>query len=153
MKGARTVVLAVSVLLLAAGPPAGGQPRDEIAAAAARWAESFADDSPDRILALYAKDAVLWGTLSPTIRQGPTTIRQYFVALFKALPGHKVKFRDQLIRVYGDMAINSGSYTFSYVKDGETRTIPARYTFVYVKGVKGWLIVDHHSSAVPAPLP
>ena len=61
------------------------------------------------------------------------------------------RFGDQLIRVYGDMAINSGYYTFSYVKDGETKTIPARYSFVYVKGTTGWLIVDHHSSAMPAP--
>lgn len=67
------------------------------------------------------------------------------------MPGHKVSFVDQLIRVYGETAINTGYYTFSYVKDGETKTIPARYRFVYVKGDKGWLIVDHHSSAVPAP--
>src|SRR5262249_54406412 len=103
-------------------------------------------------LALYAPDAVLWGTLSPTIRQGPVALREYFVAAFKALPGHKVTFGEQLIRVYGSIAINSGYYTFSYVKDGEARSIPARYSFVYVKGDRGWLIVDHHSSAVPAPM-
>lgn len=68
------------------------------------------------------------------------------------MPGYKVSFVNQLIRVYGETAINTGYYTFSYVKDGEAKTIPARYCFVYVKGDKGWLIVDHHSSAAPAPL-
>jgi len=31
-----------------------------------------------------------------------------------------------LIRVYGNTAVNTGYYTFSYVKDGETKNIPAR---------------------------
>lgn len=127
-------------------------PKQEVATATAQWGSVFVDDNPDRILALYAPDAVLWGTLSPTVRQGPAAVRDYFVAAFKALPGHRVSFGEQLIRVYGNTAINTGYYTFSYVKDGETKTIPARYSFVYVKGDRGWLIVDHHSSAMPQPL-
>ena len=35
-------------------------------------------------------------------------------AAFKALPGLKVAFGDQLIRVYGNAAVNTGYYTFSY---------------------------------------
>jgi hypothetical protein len=52
--------------------------------------------------------------------------------------------------VYGGAAVNTGYYTFSYVKDGETKTWPARYSFTYVKKGERWLIVDHHSSAMPA---
>ncbi|MGB2597518.1 MAG: DUF4440 domain-containing protein [Pseudolabrys sp.] len=70
---------------------------------------------------------------------------------FKVLPGLKVAFGDQLIRVYDcDTAVNTGYYTFSYVKDGETKSLPARYSFTYVKRGDAWLIVDHHSSAVPS---
>jgi uncharacterized protein (TIGR02246 family) len=152
MKRTRLIVAVLSLVLLAGAQAAWAQAREEVAAAVAKWTELFVDDNPDVILALYAPDAVLWGTLSPTIRQGPAALREYFVAAFKALPGHKVTFGEQLIRVYGNTAINSGYYTFSYVKDGETKMIPARYTFVYVKGDKGWIIADHHSSAVPAPL-
>ena len=35
--------------------------------------------------------------------------------------------------------------------DGETKTLPARYSFTFVKDGGNWMIVDHHSSAMPAP--
>ena len=72
-------------------------------------------------------------------------------ALGEVLPELKVTFGEQLIRVYGDTAVNTGYYTFSYVKDGEARTLPARYSFTFVKDGGNWMIVDHHSSAMPAP--
>jgi uncharacterized protein (TIGR02246 family) len=96
---------------------------------------------------------VLWGTLSPTVRSDPAAIRAYFTNAFTVLPQAKVMLGEQLIRVYGNTAINTGYYTFSYVKDGETKTIPARYSFTYVKDGDRWLIEDHHSSAMPAAPP
>jgi uncharacterized protein (TIGR02246 family) len=136
---------------LAMAPPAVAGPKEDIAAATAKWADVFAQNNPDTMQALYATDGVLWGTLSPTVRSDPTAVRAYFVAAFTALPQAKVTFGDQLIRVYGNTAVNTGYYTFSYVKDGETKSIPARYSFAYVKDGDAWLIVDHHSSAMPAP--
>ena len=65
------------------------------------------------------------------------------------LPNLKVAFGEQLIRVYGTTAVNTGYYTFSYVKDGESKTLPARYSFTLVKDGEKWIIVDHHSSAMP----
>ena len=95
------------------------------------------------MMPFYAKDGVLWGTLSPTVRSDPSAVKAYFVGAFQALPKATVKFGDQLIRVYGDTAVNT--------KDGETKSIPARYSFTYVKDGNDWKIVDHHSSAMPAP--
>jgi len=103
------------------------------------------------MLPLYAQDAVLWGTLSPTVRSNPASLRDYFVNAFKALPGLKVAFGEQLIRIYGSTAINTGYYSFSFVRDGEARTLPARYSFTYVNKGNNWMIVDHHSSAMPQP--
>ena len=103
------------------------------------------------MLPLYAQDAVLWGTLSPTVRSNPASLRDYFVNAFKALPGLKVAFGEQLIRIYGSTAINTGYYSFSFVRDGEARTLPARYSFTYVSKGNNWMIVDHHSSAMPQP--
>jgi hypothetical protein len=63
----------------------------------------------------------------------------------------QVTFGEQLVRVYGSTAVNTGYYTFSYIKDGEAKTLPARYSFTFVKEGETWMIVDHHSSAMPAP--
>jgi len=53
------------------------------------------------------------------------------------------------IDLFGDAAVASGLYTFSYRKDGRLVELPARYTFVYRKTTDGWAIVRHHSSALP----
>jgi uncharacterized protein (TIGR02246 family) len=126
-------------------------PKEDVAAAGQKWPTVFAENNPDAMLPFYAKDAVLWGTLSPTVRSDPGAIKAYFVGAFQALPKATVKFGDQLIRVYGNTAVNTGYYTFSYIKDGETKTLPARYSLTYVKDADDWKIVDHHSSAVPTP--
>ena len=142
------------MLVLSAGlavPSAMAGPQEDVAAATDKWATVFADNNPDAILVLYAKDGVLWGTLSPTVRSDPSGLKAYFVSAFQALPKATVKFGDQLICVYGNTAVNTGYYTFSYTKDGETKSIPARYSFTYVKDGNDWKIVDHHSSAMPPP--
>ena len=126
-------------------------PKDAVARAVEKWIAVFADNDPDTITALYSKDAVLWGTLSPTVRSDPAALKAYFVGAFQALPKATVKFGDQLIRVYGDTAVNTGYYTFWYTKDGETKSIPARYSFTFVKDGTDCKIVDHHSSAMPSP--
>jgi len=145
--------LVLSLVLSGIAPIAWAGAKEDVAAATAKWADVFVLDDPAPILALYDKEAVMWGTLSPTRRDDPAAIRDYFVKAFKALPGHKVTFGDQLIRVYGNTAINTGYYTFSFVKDGEAKSIPARYSFVYVKRSSDWKIVDFHSSAMPPAPP
>jgi uncharacterized protein (TIGR02246 family) len=153
MQSRRYIVSGI-VLVLSSGlslQTAVAGPQEDVAAAGQKWATIFAENNPDTITQLYGKDAVLWGTLSPTVRSDPAAVKAYFVGAFQALPKATVKFGDQLIRVYGDTAINTGYYTFSYTKDGETKSIPARYSFTYVKDGNEWKIVDHHSSAVPAP--
>ena len=147
----RSIYSVLLLFLFITAPSAWAGPKDDVAAATAKWAEVFTDDNPDKILALYDKNAVLWGTLSPKRRDDPEAIKDYFVKAFAALPQHKVSFGDQLIRVYGNTAINTGYYTFTYVKYGEAKSLPARYSFTYVKKGKKWLIVDHHSSAMPTP--
>ncbi len=147
----KRVVVLLPFLLLPMAAQAWAGAKEEVAAAQAQWEEAFRQESPDPILALYDPEAVLWGTLSPTRRDHPAALRDYFVNAFRALPGHRVAFRDSYIRVYGNTAINTGYYTFSWVKDGQTKTLPARYSFTYVNRNGRWMIVDHHSSAMPDP--
>jgi hypothetical protein len=100
--------------------------KEDISAVTSEWGRALAEDNPEKVLPFYADDAVLWGTLSPMVRADRGSLRDYFVTAFKVLPGLKVMFGDQLIRVYGNAAVNTGYYTFSYAKDGEVKTLPAR---------------------------
>ena len=146
---AKGIVLSVALALVISVASAG--PKEDVAAATAKWAQALGQDDPDKVLPLYSDDAVLWGTLSPVVRSDRSAMREYFVNAFKVLPGLKVTFGDQLIRVYDNAAINTGYYTFSFIKDGEAKNFPARYSFAYIKRGDDWLIVDHHSSAMPPP--
>jgi uncharacterized protein (TIGR02246 family) len=153
MRSSRSIAsatLAICIVLFSFASSALVGPKEEVAEATLAWGKALGEDDPEKVLPYYSDDAVLWGTLSPTVRSDRTTLRDYFVTAFKVLPGLKVAFGDQLIRVYGNTAVNTGYYTFSYVKDGEPKTLPARYSFTYVKNGERWLIVDHHSSAMPS---
>jgi len=139
----------LSIVLLSFVPVASAGPKEDVGSATAAWGRALGEDDPEKVLPFYAENAVLWGTLSPTVRADRAALRDYFVTAFKVLPNLKVAFGDQLVRVYGSTAVNTGYYTFSYLKDGESKTLPARYSFTYVKNGQRWLIVDHHSSAMP----
>ncbi len=146
------LILILSLVLLVTGPAAWAGAKEDVAAATAKWGEVLALGEPDPVLALYDDEtAVLWGTISPTRLDGKPGIRGYFERAYKALPGLTVAFGDGNIRVLGDTAVNTGYYTFSFTKDGQPKSLPARYSFTYVKRPWGWMIVDHHSSAMPAP--
>ena len=47
------------------------------------------------------------------------------------------------------MAVSTGYYTFSDVRDGKETARPARYSMVFRERNGVWLIVAHHSSEVP----
>jgi len=140
----------VSLFLTACATSSAGR-KEDVAAATMTWGQTLGQNDPDKLVLLYASDGVLWGTLSPTVRADRAALRDYFVTAFRVLPGLKVTFGEQLVRVYGDTAVNTGYYTFSYGKDGETKTLPARYSLTFVKEGEKWMIVDHHSSAMPPP--
>ncbi len=125
-------------------------PQADVAAAAKSWSSAFNECNPQKLAALYLPDAVLWGTVSETIISTPAGVRQYFERACAARPQLKATFGEQLVRVYGNTANNSGTYTFSRTVEGQLRSGAARYSFTYRKVDGAWLITDHHSSLVPA---
>jgi hypothetical protein len=117
------------------------------------WTMAVASADVDRITDLYHKEAVLWGTLSPVIRNTPGLIREYFLnfASQEEIKG-KITYKDT--RLYGNIGIISGAYTFTWKDGGKLIKVPARFSFVYEQLDNRWLIVDHHSSVVPeSPFP
>ena len=148
----QTAGAVAAVLLGGIALPVWADDKEDVAAAMDMWRDYLAKgttEDPGEILSLYAEDGVLWGTISSKRRDDPAAIRDYFVNAYKALPNLAVTFEDPYIRVYGDTAVNTGYYTFSYEKDGAMQSLPARYSFTLVKRDGDWQIVDHHSSAMP----
>ena len=155
---AKSVLLVLVAALPACATTAGSESsaKEQVAAATQAWIDAMGSHDQERVLALYDPEAVLWGTTSPTIRDNPASIREYFNFLRTAPPYYKGVLGEQRIRLSGDMAINTGTYTFigpALDAAGKPISRPARFSFVYRKRDGRWLIVDHHSSAVPAPKP
>ena len=126
-------------------------PKTNVASTTKAWEAAANSCDASAITALYADGAVLWATTRTSMTTTHQGIYDYFASVCKTLPDIKVQFGEQAVRVYGDMAVNSGTYTFSFTRDGAPRTFPGRYSFTYIRQGSRWLIVDHHSSAVPAP--
>jgi hypothetical protein len=101
----------LTMILLSFATCASAGPKEEVAAAASTWAAALGEHAPDKVLQLHSDDAVLWGTLSPTLRADRSALLDYFVTAFRVLPDLKVSFGDQLTRVYGGTAVNTGYYT------------------------------------------
>lgn len=117
------------------------------------WVDAFNSRDPKRIVALYAPTAVFWGTTAQTIATTPAQVWDYFKDS-RQRPAIRVSIDSTHARVFGDVAVLSGAYTFADVTGGErTNVRPARYTIVLRKTGDTWQIVDHHSSRVPAPAP
>jgi uncharacterized protein (TIGR02246 family) len=120
----------------------------EVAAATDAWRAAYDSREPKRITALYAADAALWGTTLKVIATTPAAVAEYFKGA-PARPDARVVFGEQNIRVYGDLALNSGTYTFNGVRDGKPTAQPARFSLAVRKQEGKWMIVDHHSSSLP----
>ena len=120
----------------------------EVKAATSRWLDAFNRKSTRDIVALYAPDAVLFGTSSPVLRHTPALILDYFSTL-PTLGDATIALGEHHVQLFGDVAINSGFYTRSQRQEGTVTQNPARFTFVYARRGGEWLIVNHHSSALP----
>ena len=141
------VAIVCAALSLGATTAAAG-PREDVAAATQAWADAFSRHDLEGLLALYDAEAVFWGTSSATLRDSPESIRDYF----KGVPTSTmvVRLGESRVRVLGDVAFATGHYAFVDVRDGKEVARPARFSFAYRLRNGRWLIVDHHSSSVPA---
>jgi hypothetical protein len=102
------------------------------------------------VVKLYDKEAVLLPTLAPQPLLTQEQRMEYFGKL-TAKPKLTATVDDEHLKILdNDNAVISGLYTFRFEQDGKTVAIPARYSFVYEKKKEGWMIVEHHSSKVPA---
>lgn len=145
--GEQVAAAAVPGLGLVA-PAKGAGDKGEILALFDRWNDSLQTRDPDKMLEHYAPDAILLPTLSNKVRHNHAEIKDYFEHFLAK--GPKGKIDESNVRLFGDVAINSGVYTFDFANG---TSVQARYTYVYRKLDGEWKIAEHHSSAMPETAP
>ncbi|MGC6425420.1 MAG: SgcJ/EcaC family oxidoreductase [Akkermansiaceae bacterium] len=118
---------------------------NEILALFDRWNEALQTGDPKLVAALYdGTNGVLLPTVSNQVRHNHEEIEDYFVHFLAK--GPKGVIDESNVRIFGDLAINSGIYTFTFANGDK---VQARFTYLYKKAGDDWLIVEHHSSAMP----
>jgi uncharacterized protein (TIGR02246 family) len=108
------------------------------------WNNALQTRDPKNVAALYESNGILLPTVSNNVRHNPEEVADYFVHF--CAKGPKGKIDEANVRIFDDVAINSGVYTFTL---GDGSSVPARFTFVYRWNGQRWMIVEHHSSQMP----
>ena len=139
----------LSGLLVTAGCAASDRPDEAtIANLFKQWDAALATGDAAKVADRYAPEAVLVPTRSNQVRTGRAGIVDYFQHFLADKPRGTVT--KSVIRVLDDdTAVDSGTYRFTFTQDGQPKQIDARYTYVYELRDGKWLIVNHHSSAMP----
>ena len=108
------------------------------------WNNALQTGDPKKVAELYEPNAILLPTVSNKVRHNHEEIADYFVHFLAK--GQEGKVDESNVRTFGDIAINSGVYTFTF-KDGSS--VQARFSYVYRWNGQDWRIIEHHSSAMP----
>ncbi|GAA1582423.1 SgcJ/EcaC family oxidoreductase [Actinoplanes couchii] len=109
------------------------------------WNASLATGDSGKVADRYAADAVLVPTVSNEVRADRARIVDYFDHFLENDPTAVIT-ESHVSVLDADTAVDTGTYRFTL---GGDRTVDARYTFVYEQRDGAWLIVNHHSSAMP----
>ena len=117
---------------------------NEIMALFDDWNNALQTGNPENVAALYETNGILLPTLSNKVRHNHEEVADYFVNFLAKGPVGKID--EANIRTFGQIAINSGIYTFTF-KDGTA--VQGRFTFVYRWNGEEWKIIEHHSSQMP----
>lgn len=120
-------------------------------AATQQWATAFNTCSqPSAIASLYEPDALLWGTVSRALTNTSDGLLKYFEGACPANPKPTVELGQYVVQSRGDVATSAGTYTFTIYPGGQPRVVPARFSFTFRRNGDRWLILNHHSSLMPA---
>ncbi len=114
------------------------------------WNKALLTKRTETVVAAYAPDATLLPTVQTGPLVGPEEIGKYFSYFLKQSPQATIETR--IIHTGCNLAFDVGLYAFMVDGDqpGSRKQVKARYTFIYAPVHGKWLIVHHHSSAVPA---
>jgi uncharacterized protein (TIGR02246 family) len=138
-------IRAIALLLWALSTLAYGGPKEDTNAVVDRWSAVYSANDVDAVVAMYAPDAILLGTVSPVMSEGTEAIRTYFSALKGSGNTNRIGER-RTILLDDEAVMVTGFYEFSGMKDGKAKARPSRFTMLVRKSGGQWLVAHHHST-------
>ncbi|MGD9944050.1 MAG: DUF4440 domain-containing protein [Burkholderiaceae bacterium] len=139
------------MILLVGAAPAFAAPADDAVGILAKWEKAFNAGDARAVVELYAPDATIFGTLSPTVSSGDG-LRTYFEGTAKSRTQVKLLGSPTVSTLPNNVFVLAGLYEFSGTRaNGQSFTAPARYSLVIANVGGKPLIVHQHSSPQPRP--
>jgi len=144
--------IAVFLTLLAWSLLVHAGPKEDAQAAYAKFFTSFTTGNHEELIALFAPDALFYGTSSTELVTTPEGVRQYFTRAL-AGPGRRATpLGNTALALSDNVVVISGKWQSERTVDGKVVTnVPARNTVVMQKRGDRWLIVQFHNSPTPKP--
>ena len=146
--------IVVMLLLSVMCTPVFPGPKEDALAAHYKFFELFTTDNHDKIAALFAPDALFYGTGSNEVVTTRDGIRQYFVGALTGKRGavKATPFEQTALQLSDSVVAISGKWQPERTLDGKMVTAaPSRNTVVMQKRGDQWLIVEFHNSPTPKP--
>ncbi len=129
-------------------------PKEDALAAYDKFFTSFTTGNQNQLAALFAPDALFYGTGSAEVVTTPEGVISYFTAALSGTRG-EVKarpFENKALLLSDSVVAISGKWQSERTLDGKMVTAgPSRVTVVMQKRGDKWLIVQFHNSPTPKP--
>jgi uncharacterized protein (TIGR02246 family) len=142
------------LLVLAWSTPIQAGPKEDALVAYDEFFASFTTDNHDRLTALFAPDALFYGTGSAEVVTSPEGIREYFTRALSGTRGEtKARPLERTALLLSDSVVAiSGKWQSERTLGGKMVTAgPSRVTVVMQKRGERWLVVQFHNSPTPKP--
>ena len=148
----RLVCLSVLFLLFGIASVAWAGAEEEIAQVRQQRLQAFNGGNLEAFMATWADNGVVTTALAPFRIEGKEAIQAYYAGLFETFPTRRFVPRQISVRIYGDTtAVTNQYYTLTLVdRAGKVGTSHGRFSNTYVRLGGRWLVVDQHTSPIPA---
>ncbi|MCY0854159.1 nuclear transport factor 2 family protein [Cupriavidus sp. D39] len=131
-------------------------PKEDALAAYDKFFTLFTTDNQNQLAALFAPDAMVYGTSSVEVITTPDASIKYFAGALSGARGETkaTPFGRTALQLSDSVVVISGKWQSERTLNGKMMTAgPSRLTVVMQKRGEKWLIVQFHSSATPQAAP
>jgi uncharacterized protein (TIGR02246 family) len=129
-------------------------PKEDALAAYDKFFTTFTTGNQNQLAALFAPDALFYGTGSAEVVTNPEGVLTYFTAALSGTRGEvkATPFGRTALQLSDSVVAISGKWQSERTLDGKMVTAgPSRVTVVMQKRGDKWLIVQFHNSPTPKP--